>query len=83
MTETLIFRPSLAKPIKYFLFHTCLFTVLLYLWNTLENWIYLAIAFIPLIGIVGLGKPLLFFTTCYHRRRQNYHDSVLVWKGLY
>ena len=40
--------------------HICLFTGLLYLWHTLENWIYLAIAFIPLIGIVGLGKPLLF-----------------------
>ena len=60
MIETITFRPKLATPIKYFLFHTCLFTGLLYLWNTLENWIYLAIAFIPLIGIVGLGKPLLF-----------------------
>jgi len=60
MTETITFRPKLATPIKHFLFYTCLFTVLLYLWNTLEHWIYLAIAFMPLLGILSFGKPLLF-----------------------
>ncbi len=60
MTETITFRPKLATPIKYFLLNTCLFTGLLYLWKTLEHWIYLAIAFIPLLGVIGLGKPLLF-----------------------
>lgn len=60
MIETITFRPKLATPIKYFLLNTCVFTGLLYLWNTLEHWIYLAVAFIPLLGVIGLGKPLLF-----------------------
>lgn len=60
MIETITFRPYLTTPIKHFLFYTCLFTGLLYLWNTLEHWIYLAIAFIPLLGVLGYGKPLLF-----------------------
>jgi len=60
MKDSIIFRPYLTTPVKPFLFYTCALTALLYCWNQKENWICLAIAVIPLLGVIGYGKPLLF-----------------------
>ncbi len=60
MIDTITFRPYLLSPIKFFLFFTCLLSLLLYLWSTLGSWVYLALAVIPLLGVISFGKPLIF-----------------------
>jgi hypothetical protein len=60
MKETITFRPYLINPICQFVLYSCLFVALVYCWHTFENWIYLAIAILPLIGVFGFAKPLLF-----------------------
>ncbi|WP_457552051.1 hypothetical protein [Desulfobacula sp.] len=60
MIDTITFRPSLLSTIKFFLFFTCLLSLLLYFWSTLGSWVYLALAVIPLLGIIAFGKPLIF-----------------------
>jgi len=60
MTETKIFTPYLLPPIKSFLIFTCLLSVCLYAWNQSGNFIYLILSFIPLIGVIAFGKPLIF-----------------------
>lgn len=60
MKETITFRPYLINPICQFILYSCLLSALIYCWHTFENWIYLAIAIIPLVGVIGYAKPLLF-----------------------
>ncbi len=60
MIDTITFRPSLLSPIMFFLFFTCLLSLLLYFWSTLGSWVYLALAVIPLLGLISFGKPLIF-----------------------
>lgn len=60
MTETKIFTPYLLPPIKSFLIFTCVLSALLYFWNQSGNWIYLVFSFIPLLGMLAYGKPLIF-----------------------
>jgi hypothetical protein len=60
MKETIKFRPYLINPICQFILCSCLLSGLVYCWHTFENWIYLAIGVIPLIGVIALAKPLLF-----------------------
>ena len=60
MIDTITFKPSLLSPIMFFLFFTCLLSLLLYFWSTLGSWVYLALAVIPLLGVIAFGKPLIF-----------------------
>jgi hypothetical protein len=60
MIDTITFRPSLLPPIKSFLFSACLLSLLLYFWSTLGSWVYLALAVIPLLGVISFGRPLIF-----------------------
>jgi len=60
MTETIKFRPLLSTAIKLFIFHACLLAVFIYFWHTLQNWIYLAIGFFPLVGVIAYAKPIIF-----------------------
>lgn len=60
MIDTITFRPSLLSPLNFFVFFTCLLSLLLYFWSTLGSWIYLALAVIPLLGVIAFGKPLFF-----------------------
>ncbi len=60
MPDTITFRPSLLPIIIKFLFLTCLLSLLLYFWDTRGSWVYLALAVIPLLGVIAIGKPLIF-----------------------
>jgi len=42
------------------IFYACLLAVLIYFWHTLQSWIYLAIGFFPLVGVIAYGKPIIF-----------------------
>ncbi|WP_321492051.1 hypothetical protein [uncultured Desulfobacter sp.] len=63
MTETITFRPKLRSAVKSVIFHFCLLGTLLYCWNSMDSvWrmIFLIIAIIPTLFIIGYLKPIIF-----------------------
>jgi hypothetical protein len=60
MKETITFTQKILTPIKLFLFFACLLFYLLYSWNQSGGWIYLLLSILPLIAVIGYGKPLIF-----------------------
>jgi len=65
MKETITFRPYVASTICQFILFSCLLSGLVFCWHSFENWIFLAIGVIPLIGVIIVAKPfvlnLVFF----------------------